>query len=64
MSSWSEEKVLILKNLWGSGISAREIAEKLGIGFTRNSVIGKASRLGLSAKIKVRSSSTNNVNYL
>ena len=59
MSGWSEESVLLLKKLWGSGISAREIAEKMGPGFTRNSIIGKASRLNLSAKIKTRSA----INY-
>ncbi len=59
MSGWSEENVLLLKKLWGSGISAREIAEKMGPGFTRNSIIGKASRLNLSAKIKTRSA----INY-
>ena len=51
--------LLLLKKLWGSGISAREIAEKMGPGFTRNSIIGKASRLNLSAKIKTRSA----INY-
>ena len=58
MSYWTEEKVLFLKKVWGSA-TAREIAEKMGPGFTRNSIIGKASRLGLSAKIKKRVVSTN-----
>ena len=61
MSNWSEENVLLLKKYWGSS-TAREIAEKMGSGFTRNSIIGKASRLGLSAKIKTRSASTNKNN--
>lgn len=47
--SWTEERIEKLKNLWGSGKTAAEIAEDLG-GVTRNAVIGKANRLGLSAK--------------
>lgn len=49
MSTWTEERVGVLKSLWGNGKSASEIAEILG-GVTRNAVIGKAHRLGLSAK--------------
>ena len=45
---WSEERVALLKRMWAEGASARQIAEKLGGGATRNSVIGKAYRLGLS----------------
>ncbi|MBI1779129.1 MAG: global cell cycle regulator GcrA-like protein [Proteobacteria bacterium] len=44
---WSEERVAELKRLWATGLSARQIAEQLG-GVTRNAVIGKAHRLGLS----------------
>jgi len=58
MSNWTEEKVDFLKKNWGS-FTARELAEKMGPGFTRNSIIGKASRLGLSAKIKTRSATSN-----
>ena len=58
MSNWTEENVEFLKKNWGS-FTARELAEKMGPGFTRNSIIGKASRLGLSAKIKTRSTSIN-----
>ncbi len=53
MSSWTEEKVEFLRKNWGL-FTARELAEKMGGGFTRNSIIGKASRLGLSGKIKTR----------
>ena len=56
--SWTEEKVEKLKELWGKGNTASQIAEILG-GVTRNAVIGKAHRLNLSAKIKTRSSITN-----
>ena len=53
--SWTEEKVNKLKELWGKGQTASEIAKILG-GVSRNAVIGKAFRLSLSSKIKTRSS--------
>jgi GcrA cell cycle regulator len=53
--SWTEEKVNKLKELWGKGQTASEIAKILG-GVSRNAVIGKAFRLNLSSKIKTRSS--------
>ena len=46
---WSKQKVDKLTKLWEQGISAREIANKLGE-VSRNAVIGKANRLGLSKK--------------
>ena len=52
--SWTEEKVNKLKDLWGKGQTASQIAEIIG-GVSRNAVIGKAHRLNLSAKIKNRS---------
>ena len=51
--SWTEDKVNKLKELWGKGKTASQIAEILG-GLSRNAVIGKAHRLNLSAKIKTR----------
>ena len=51
--SWTEEKVSKLKELWGKGNTASQIAEIIG-GISRNAVIGKAHRLNLSAKIKQR----------
>ena len=60
--SWTEEKVAKLKDLWGKGSTASQIAEIIG-GISRNAVIGKAHRLNLSAKIKTRSSSTNQKNF-
>ena len=57
--SWTEEKVEKLKELWGKGNTASQIAEIIG-GISRNAVIGKAHRLNLSAKIKTRSTTTNN----
>ena len=57
--SWTDEKVNKLKDLWGKGQTASQIAEIIG-GVSRNAVIGKAHRLNLSAKIKTRSAITNN----
>ena len=51
---WTDEKVKILKDLWGKGKTASQIAELIG-GISRNAVIGKAHRLNLSAKLKNRS---------
>ena len=56
--SWTEEKVEKLKELWGKGNTASQIAEIIG-GISRNAVIGKAHRLNLSAKIKARSTVSN-----
>ena len=56
--SWTEEKVSKLKELWGKGKTASQIAEIIG-GISRNAVIGKAHRLNLSAKIKTRTATSN-----
>ncbi|MEM7071676.1 MAG: GcrA family cell cycle regulator [Pseudomonadota bacterium] len=48
-TQWSEDRVKILKEMWKTGYSARQISQKLG-GVTRNAVIGKANRLGLSQR--------------
>ncbi|MGB0901771.1 GcrA family cell cycle regulator [Halocynthiibacter sp.] len=45
--SWTDERVEVLKKMWGEGQSASVIAKELG-GVTRNAVIGKVHRLGLS----------------
>ncbi len=55
--SWTEEKVAKLKELWGKGNTASQIAEIIG-GISRNAVIGKAHRLNLSAKIKTRTATS------
>ena len=55
--SWTDEKVEKLKELWGKGNTASQIAEIIG-GITRNAVIGKAHRLNLSAKIKTRAATS------
>ncbi len=55
--SWTDEKVNKLRELWGKGQTASQIAEIIG-GISRNAVIGKAHRLNLSAKIKTRSALT------
>jgi len=56
--SWTTEKVEKLKELWGKGNTASQIAEIIG-GVSRNAVIGKAHRLNLSAKIKRRLTGNN-----
>ena len=56
--SWTEEKVQKLKELWGKENTASQIAELIG-GVSRNAVIGKAHRLNLSAKVKLRKLSYN-----
>ena len=56
--SWTDEKVLKLKELWGKGNTASQIAQIIG-GISRNAVIGKAHRLNLSAKIKTRNAVSN-----
>ena len=45
--SWTDERVEILTKMWAEGNSASQIAKELG-GVTRNAVIGKVHRLGLS----------------
>ena len=55
--SWNDEKVNKLKELWGKGSTASQIAEIIG-GLSRNAVIGKAHRLNLSSKIKTRTASS------
>jgi GcrA cell cycle regulator len=47
--SWTDERVELLKKLWGEGLSASQIASRLGA-VTRNAVIGKVHRLGLSGR--------------
>ena len=49
--SWTDERVELLKKLWAEGLSASQIASELG-GITRNAVIGKVHRLGLSGRGK------------
>ena len=45
---WTKERVALLKKLWTDGLSASQIADRLGGFLTRNAVIGKLHRLGLS----------------
>ncbi len=47
--AWTDERVEQLKTLWAEGLSAAQIANKMG-GVTRNAVIGKVHRLGLSGR--------------
>lgn len=47
--AWTDERVELLKKYWAQGLSATQIAKELG-GVTRNAVIGKVHRLGLSGR--------------
>lgn len=47
--AWNDERVELLKQLWAEGLSASQIASRMG-GVTRNAVIGKVHRLGLSGR--------------
>jgi len=49
--SWTDERIDLLKRLWGEGQSASQIAGQLG-GVTRNAVIGKVHRLKLDSRLK------------
>ena len=49
--AWTDERVARLAKLWAEGLSASQIAADLG-GVTRNAVIGKVHRLGLSGRAK------------
>lgn len=50
--SWTDERVEQLRKMWLDGLSASQIASELGEGVTRNAVIGKVHRLGLSGRVK------------
>ncbi len=56
--SWTDERVEKLSKLWAEGLSASQIAAELG-GVTRNAVIGKVHRLGLSGRAKSNASTAN-----
>ena len=49
--AWSNEKIELLKKLWDEGLTASRIAHEIG-DMTRNAVIGKAHRLGLSGRMQ------------
>jgi len=49
---WNDDRVARLKTLWADGFSASQIADRLG-GMTRNAVIGKVHRLGLSGRATI-----------
>ncbi|WP_412058970.1 GcrA family cell cycle regulator [Bartonella sp. DGB2] len=55
--NWTDERVTLLKQLWGEGLSASQIATQLG-GVSRNAVIGKVHRLKLGGRGKVNPSAT------
>lgn len=55
--SWTDERVELLRKLWLDGLSASQIAAELSHGITRNAVIGKVHRLGMSGRAKAPSAS-------
>jgi GcrA cell cycle regulator len=55
-ATWTDERVELLKKLWADGLSASQIAGELG-NVTRNAVIGKVHRLGLSGRAKDKATS-------
>ena len=54
--TWTDERVELLKKLWSDGLSASQIAGEIG-NVTRNAVIGKVHRLGLSGRGKAKAAS-------
>ena len=54
--SWTDDRVELLRKLWIEGLSASRIAAELAGGVTRNAVIGKVHRLGLSGRVKAPTS--------
>ena len=50
LTSWTEARMALLRQLWADNLSATQIAEQLGGGITRNAVIGKVHRLGLATR--------------
>ena len=46
---WTDERVKLLRDLFNAGVPARDIAIRFGNNVTRNAVIGKANRMGLSS---------------
>lgn len=60
MSAWNDERVEMLTTLWKDGLSASQIARRIG-GVTRNAVIGKRIRLGLPDRGPSRRNASNHV---
>ena len=56
--SWTDERIELLRKLWLDGLSASRIATELAGGVTRNAVIGKVHRLGLSGRVKAATPAT------
>src|SRR3954470_7380072 len=52
--TWTDERVELLAKLWSEGLSASQIAAEIGGGVSRNAVIGKVHRLGLSGRGKAK----------
>jgi GcrA cell cycle regulator len=56
--SWTDERIDLLQKMWLQGMSASRIARELANGLTRNAVIGKVYRLGLSGRVKEAAAET------
>jgi GcrA cell cycle regulator len=52
ISAWTDERIETLRKLWADGLSSSQIAHDLNCGISRNAVIGKVYRLGLSGRSK------------
>jgi len=52
--SWTDEDAAIVEQLWGEGLSASQIAGRLKRRYTRNAVIGKVHRMGLSGRAVIK----------
>jgi GcrA cell cycle regulator len=52
---WNDERVEQLKTLWGEGLSASQVANRMG-GVTRNAVISKVHRLNLATRVRAERS--------
>jgi GcrA cell cycle regulator len=50
---WTPDREAALKRLWAEGKTGSQIAEVIGGGMTRNSVISKAHRMGLQSRPKI-----------
>lgn len=61
MSNWTNDQIELLKKWWSEDVSASQIALRLGDWCTRNAVLGKAHRLHLPAKKKLKTSATTKV---
>ena len=53
-SAWTDQRIELLKKLWDDGLSCRQIAASFDWAFSRNAIIGKARRLGLTPRFTAK----------